>query len=55
MEPSVWIAFPFVLVCYGILLVISLLVAGLIVVVRWATAPRGKPTPQPVNSARAGR
>jgi hypothetical protein len=42
MNPDVWTALIFALMCYGILLVMSLFVAGLIIVARWATAPRVK-------------
>ena len=41
-NPSVWTALTFVIMCYGILLVVALFVAVLIIAVRWATAPRKK-------------
>lgn len=47
METNVWTALSFVLVCYVILAVMSLFVAFLIVVVRWATSPRTKPAEMP--------
>ena len=39
---SVWTALTFVIMCYGILLVVALFVAVLIIAVRWATAPHKK-------------
>jgi prolipoprotein diacylglyceryltransferase len=42
MNPDVWNALVFALLCYGILLVMSLFVAALIMLARWATAPRAK-------------